>query len=90
MKVIAPDADGVDQVLESQEEMVPAMAASNLAWQQQCMGTLSMTPSFVQNVEYLVDTPADLAVIEGTYKAPAGTDPYMVELLSCMEMTPAL
>ena len=39
---------------------------------------------------YLADTPAALAVIEGTCEAPTGTDPYMVELLSCMKMTPSL
>ena len=31
-----------------------------------------------------------LAVIECTYKLPAGTDPYLVELLSLMEMPSSL
>ena len=30
LKVIATDEDGMERVLETQEEMVPAMAASNL------------------------------------------------------------
>ena len=47
-------------------------------------------PSFVQDFGYLADTPAALAVIEGTYIAPAGTDPCLIELLSCMLMTPTL
>ena len=29
LKAIAPDAEGVDQVLETQEEMVPAMVAGS-------------------------------------------------------------
>ena len=90
LKAIAPDVEGVDQVLETQEEMVPPMTALNLARQQQCAGTPSMMPSFVQDFGYLANTPATLAVIEGAYEAPAGNDPYMVELLSCMEMPSAL
>ena len=77
-------------MLETQEEMVPAMTASNLARQQECEGTPSMMPSFLQDFGYLAATPAALAVIEGTYEAPAGTELYMVELLSYMEMTPSL
>ena len=76
-------------MLETQEEMVPAMTASNLAQQQQCVGAPSMMPSFLQDFGYLADTPAALAVIEGTYEAPAVTVAYMVELLACME-TPSL
>ena len=66
------------------------MAASNLAWQQQGMGTPSMMPSFLEDFGYLANTPVALAVIECTYEPPAGTDPYLVELLSCMEMPPSL
>ena len=77
-------------MLETQEERVPAMAASNLDRQQQCVGTPSMMPSYWEDFWYLADTSADLAVIEGTYEPPAGTDPYLVELLSCMEMPPSL
>ena len=40
LKAIAPDEDGTDQILETQEEMVPAMAQSNLSRQQQCLETL--------------------------------------------------
>ena len=39
------------------------MAASNLARQQQCVGTPSMMPSFLQGFGYLADTSAALAVI---------------------------
>ena len=77
-------------MLETREEMVPAMAASNLARQQQCVGTSSMMSAFLQDFGYLADTPAALVAIEGTYEALAGADPYLVELLSCMEMTPSL
>ena len=49
LKAIATDEKGVDHVLETQEEMVLAMAASNLARQQQCVGTPFMTPSFIQD-----------------------------------------
>ena len=86
LKAIALYAKGVDRVLETQEEMIPAMAASNLARQQQCVGTPSMMPSFVEDVGYLADTPAALAAIESTYEAPAETDQCMVEFLSCLEM----
>ena len=34
LKAIAPDEDRTDQILETQEEMVPAMARSNLSRQQ--------------------------------------------------------
>ena len=44
--------------------MVPAMAASNLARQQQCAGTPSMMLSFLQDFGYLADTPAALAVFD--------------------------
>ena len=37
LKDIASDVEGVDRVLETQEEMVSAMAASNLARQQQSL-----------------------------------------------------
>ena len=70
--------------------MVPAMAASNLSRQQQCSGTPSMAPSFLADFGYLADTPAALAVIDGTYEPAAGTDPCMVELLACMKMPPFL
>ena len=70
LKVIAQDDEGVKRVLETQEEMVPAMAASNLARQQQCVGTPSMVPSFLADFGYLADTPAALAVIDGSYDPP--------------------
>ena len=90
LKAIAQDEEGVDRVPETQEEMVPAMAASNLARQQQCVGTPSMMPSFLEDFGYLADTPAAMTLIDGSYEPPAGTDPYMVELLSCTEMPPSL
>ena len=49
-----------------------------------------MMPSFLNDFGYLADTPAALSVIEGTYVPPAGTDPYLVELLSCLEMPPSI
>lgn len=49
-----------------------------------------MAPSFLIDIGYLADTPAALEVINGSYIPPAGTDPYMVELLACMEMPTAL
>ena len=70
--------------------MVPAMAALNLARQQQCVGTPSMSPSFLADFGYLADTTAALDVINGVYVPPPGNDPYIVELLSCMEMPSAL
>ena len=47
-----------------------------------------MMPSFPDAFGYLADTPAALAVIEGTYVPPTGTDSYLAELLSCLEMPP--
>ena len=44
----------------------------------------------MEDFGYLADTPAALAVIDGSYEPPAGTDQYMVELLSCMAMSPSL
>ena len=86
LKAIALDIDGVDQVLETQEEMIPAMATSNLNRQQQCQDTPSLLPPFLNDFGYLADTPAALSVIAGTYVTPTGTDPYLVELLSCLSM----
>ena len=88
--MIATDDDGAEHVLETQEEMVPAMAESNLRRQQQCQGTPSMMPSVLDDFGYLADTSAALSVIEGTYVPPAGIDPYLVELLSCLEMPPSI
>ena len=90
LKAIATDADGTEHVLETQEEMVLAMAESNLWQQQQYQGTPSMTPSFLDDFRYLADTPAALSVLEGTYVPPAGTYPYLVEFLSCLEMQPSI
>ena len=72
------DEDGVERVLDTQEEMVPAIAASNLARQQQCVGIPSMMPSFLEDFGYLTDTPAALAVTEGIYEPPTGIYPYLV------------
>ena len=77
-------------MLETQEEIVPTTAALNLARQQQCVGTPSMMPSFLEDFGYLADTPAALAVIKGNYEPAAGTEPYLVELLSYMEMPSSL
>ena len=50
-----------------------------------------MLPSFLEDFGYFADTPSALAVIEGTYyESPAGTDPYLIELLSCTEMPPLI
>ena len=49
LKAIAQDDEGVERVLETQEKMIPAMTASNLARQQQCVGTPSMDPSFLED-----------------------------------------
>ena len=87
LKAIATDDDGAEHVLETQDEMVSAMAESNLRRQQQCQGTPSMIPSFHDEFGYLADAPAALSVIEGTYVPPAGTNPYLVELLSCLDLT---
>ena len=84
LKAIAPDEEGLEWVLEEQDEMVPAMAASNLAWQQQCQGPPSLMPSFLDGFGYFANTPAALSGINSTYVPPVGTDPYLVELLSCL------
>ena len=90
LKAIATDNDGVEHVLETQKEMVPAMAESNLRRQQQCQGTPSMMLPFLDDFGYLANTPAAMSIIEGTYVPPAGTNPYLVEFLSCLEMLPSI
>ena len=45
--------DGSLITLESQREMVPAMAASNVRRQQQCLGTPSMCEPFISDFGYL-------------------------------------
>ena len=50
------------------------------------MGTPSLMSSFLDDFDYLANIPAAISVIEGTYVAPVGTDPYLVELLSCLAM----
>ena len=70
--------------------MVPAMAESSLQRQLQCQGTPSMMSSFLDDFGYLANTPAALSVIEGTYALPVGTDPYLVELLSCLKIPPSI
>ena len=62
------------------------MAPSNLNRQHQCQGTPPLMPSFLDDFGYLADTLAALSVIDGTYVAPAGANPYLVELLSCLSM----
>ena len=64
------DDNGNERELHSQEEMVPAMAASNLARQQQCLGTPSMEPLFISEFGYLAEKPAAAEVIAGTYTPP--------------------
>ena len=50
LKAIATDEDGVEHVFDTQEEMVPAMAESNLRRQQQCQETSSLMPSFLDDL----------------------------------------
>ena len=72
LKAVATNAEGVDEELDSQATMVPAMAASNRERQQQCLGTPPTEPAFVADFGYLADTAAALEVINGTYVAPDG------------------
>ena len=91
LKAIAPNADGVDVLLETQAEMVAAtMVQSNLSRQQKCIGTPSMSPSFIADFGYLSKKPAALSIIAGTYLPPFGTDPYLVEFLECLQMPEAI
>ena len=41
-------------------------------------------PSFLDGFGYFANTPAALSGINSTYVPPVGTDPYLVELLSCL------
>ena len=66
--------------------MVPAMAASNLSRQQECLHTPPMLPPFTNDFGFLADTAAAQAVIDGTYIPPPEMDPYLIELLQAMKM----
>ena len=48
LKATAVNLDGIEVELHFQETMVPAMTASNLLRQQECIGTPSMGPLFVE------------------------------------------
>ena len=82
--VEAPDGSLIE--LHSQAEMVPAMAASNLSRQQECLHTPPMMAPFTTDFGMLADTPAALDVINGTYVPPPSMDKYLVELLAVMTM----
>ena len=86
LKAIAPDATGVDVLLETQAEMVAAMTTSNHSRQQKYIGTPSMSPSFIADFGYLSEKPAALSVITGTYLPLFGTDSYLVEFFECLQM----
>ena len=86
LRAIAVGHDGVEQVLESQSTMVPAMAESNVRRQQQCIGTPSMTSSFIADFGYLGTAHASAQVLDGTYIPPPATDKYLSEFLSCLKV----
>jgi hypothetical protein len=50
----------------------------------QSESTPPMTSPLVDDFGYLGDTPVAEAVLDGTYVAPKGTDPYAVKLLAQM------
>jgi len=86
LKPVATNAEDVDEELDFQATMVPAMAASNRERQQECLDTPSMEPVFVADFGYLADMAAALEVINGTYVAPDDMNAYLVELFDMMKM----
>jgi len=88
---IATDEDGNDVICDTQETMVPAMAASNLARQQMCIITPFMTMLLMGDLGYLADTPAAATeIINGTYEIPEGTYKYAAEFIAGLQMPDAI
>ena len=70
----APDSSLLE-LHSPQAEMVPAMAASNLSHQQECLNTPSMMAPFPTDYGMLANTPATLDIINGTYVPPTSKYP---------------
>ena len=49
-----------------------------------------MDPLFISEFGYLCEKPAAQAVLDGTYEPPDGMNPYMIELLSIMKVSPSI
>ena len=87
---IATDEDGNDVICDTQETMVPAMAASNLARQKMCISKPSMTMPLLGDLDYLVDTHAATEIINGTYEILEGTNTYAAEFIAELQMPDAI
>ena len=87
---IATDENGNEVICDTQETMVKAMAASNLARQQMCVDTPFMTMPLLGDLGYLADTPAAAEIINGTYEVPEGTNKYAAEFIAELQMPAAI
>ena len=85
-KAECTNQEGLIVELHDQPSMVAAMTVSNRVRQQQCLGTPSMTPPFINDFGYLANTAAAKAVIEGTYVCSPDMDPYLVEFIETLPM----
>ena len=76
LKAITTNEQGEQIELNTQETMVPIIAASNLSRQQQSKGSPFMVPPLVDDLGYLAEEEYAKQIIAGTYQIPEGTCSY--------------
>jgi hypothetical protein len=87
-KVIAPDSTGQWIECMTQEDIEAGCQQENSQLFSQTSSTPFMTSLLVEDFGYLAQGPSTLAVLEGTYAPPPGTDIYACKLLRQLQMHP--
>ena len=73
-------------IITDKDEMEDACIEENESRFSQCEDTPPMIEPLVSDLGYLADTPEAEAILNGTYQAPTGTDPYARLLLEELKM----
>ena len=82
----ATDEEGNIYSCDTQESLVPAMTASNIKRQNQCLETPFLKDPLLSQIGYLADKPAVIDILNGTFVIPEGTDQYAAELIQSLKM----
>jgi hypothetical protein len=87
-KVIAPDSTSQWIECTTQEDIEAGCQQENSQRFSQTSSTPFMTSPLVEDFGYLAQGPSTLAVLEGKYAPPPGTDIYACKLLRQLQMDP--
>ena len=90
LKAITMNDQGEQIKLNTQENMVPVIAASNLLRQKQSEGSPFMTSPLLDDFGYLAEEEYAKQIIAGTYQIPEGTSSYAAEFIETLKMSDAV